>query len=288
MAADSWFPAGLYHCQVAMRSSAGYPMGSDTSPDTQGSGDTNNAFKIPDPVEVSDPQITRDIAQFRAGLTIKGQRAMGTSDFGSFDLTLASYDETLHAMVSGSLVDTTSASGMTMTAPNTTNADLPQLILLLTLGAQNSSGTNEFVTAIWNNVQIGPAIPTAGQDSGTNPRPVVYTVTPSTSTRTGWGMLFTATALGVANNKDTTVLVRDTVPLALTTYIDDGSATTFVTGYRPVSSAIDGSDNIYLVDGVESSAQVSAHSVTTGATTHTAQAEFDIWTCLYGTNFVPI
>lgn len=285
-AADRGFIAGFFHAQVAMRNSSGYPMGSDTTPNTVANLEVKHAYKLTGPVETAVPAPTRDIATFRGGLGILGQRAMGVSDLGSFDLTLSAYDETFHAMVSGSTVDVATHTELAMTAPNMARADLPQLILLLTIGIQNDSGTNEFLNIIYNNVQIGPAIPAAGQDSGVNPRPQVYTVTPSLSDRMGHGMLYSASALAVQDNRDVGVMIRYLYPLALTSYIDDGIATTFVVGYRPVSTNATNTINVVLKNGVKTNP--TSIVTTTGVVTITAGTAADVWSVLYPTEFVSI
>lgn len=285
-AADRGFIAGFFHAQVAMRDSSGYPMGSDTSPNTVTPLDVKHAYKLTGPVETAVPAPTRDNATFRGGLGILGQRAMGVSDLGSFDLTLSAYDETFHAMVSGSVVDVATHTELAMTAPNMARADIPQLILLLTIGIQNDSGTNEFLNIIYNNVQISPTIPAAGQDSGTNPRPQVYTVTPSLSDRMGNGMLYSASALAVQDNRDVAVMIRYLYPLGLTTYIDDASATTFILGYRPIGTDATNVSNVVLKNGAKTNP--TSIVTTTGVVTITAGTSGDKWTVLYPTNFVSI
>lgn len=283
-AADAGYISGLFHAWVATRNTNGYPMGSDTTPNVVANGETKNAYKLIGPVEAAVPAPTRDIATFRGGLTILGQRAMGVSDFGSFDLTLSGFDETFHAMVSGSTVDVSTHTELAITSPNFANASLPQLILGLSIGLQTDGGDNQYLTVVFHNVQIAPALPTAGQDSGVNPRPLVYTVTPSLSNRTGWGMLYSATGLGVQNNTDVCAYVRYTHPMMLATYIDNGAATTFTLSYRPVSTNATNTTNIVLRNG----AKVNPTSIsdTTGVVTITAATAGDIWTVLYPTNFI--
>ena len=285
-AADKGYVAGAFHAWIAMRDANCYPKGTDSTPDVVGNGTTLQAYKLPGLVETSVPSPTREIATFRGGLAILGQRAMGVSDLGTFDLTLAAYDETFNSLCAGSTVDVSTHTELAFTAPNMANASLPQMILGLAIGLQNDSGTNEYLTLIYNNVQIGPVIPAAGQDSGVNPRPQVYTVTPSLSSRMGHGMLYSASGLGVQNNTDVMVAVRYTYPMHLTTYTDDGAATTFITGYRPISTNATNTINIVLKNG----AKTNPTSIvdTTGVVTITAGTAADIWSVCYPTNFVAI
>jgi len=261
-------------------------MGSLLTPDSPVVNTVYDAYYLQDPVETTVPNATVDIATFRTGLTIRGQRAMGVSDFGSFTLTLGTYDETFNAIVGGSAVDESTASGLNITSPNMGNADIPQCVLGLSIGIQTTDGTNKYITQMWSNVQIKTVIPSGGLDSGTNARSLEYTVTPSLSTRTATGLLFSATSLAVKNNKDLMIQIIHTAPITVATWADNGSATTVTTAYLPVSAAVDGSINIFTDQGVEDSANVSAFSITTAATTHTAADSGDIRVITYPTNFV--
>ncbi len=289
MAATSGRLAGDFYIWVALRNSSGYPMGDDTTPDAVSNGETKHAYYLPDRIiEHTVPTPTVDVATFRAGLTILGQRQMGISDLGTFTISLPSYDEKFNNIIGGSAVDETTASGINITAPNTLNADLPQLILGIVMGYQRNDGTNQFLTQIWTNVQIQPITQAAGQDSGVNPQPQVYTVTPNTSTRTPMGFLFSATALAVQDNKDMVVGLIHDDPFTITTNIDDGAATSITMGYRPTSSLVDGTVNMFTADGVDDNANVSALSTTTGVATVTAGSAGEVRVFTYATNFVAI
>jgi hypothetical protein len=285
MAAETGFLAGNFHGWVAIVDSDGYPMGTLQTPDSPVNGTVYNPLKI----ELSSnttPTPTIDIAQFRHGQSIIGQRALGTSDFGTFQIELAAYNEDFNRLIGGSAVDEATASGLNITAPNTGNADLPQLMLGIAYGYQLDSGTNKHLTVIYTNVQISPVIPSVGQEGGVNPGALTYDVTPSQATRTPAGLLFSATSLAVQDNKDVSIAFNYADPITIATWSDDGSATTITVAYRPTSGAVDGSINIFTDEGVEDSANVSAFSTTTGATTHTAADAGDRRVILYPTNFV--
>lgn len=161
-------------------------------------------------------------------------------------------------------------------------------MLLLTMGFQSVAGVDQYLTWIYNNVQITNAIPGVSQGDGVNPNPLAFTVIPRSSTRTALGYLYSATGLTVYNNSDIAVGLRYTSPFSITTYIDDNAATSFATGYRPVSSDHAGAVNFFTTNGVTSHANVSGFSTTTGATTHTASTAADIWVATYATDFVTI
>ena len=169
-------------------------------------------------------------------------------------------------------------------APNTGNANLNQLILGMSVGIQLDSGENQFLTIVFGNVQIQYPNIGAGQDSGTNPRPVQLTVIPSRSTRTGWAMLYSGTALALQDDADIVTYVRYTYPMHLATYIDNGSTGGFTLPYLPTSSEASNATNIVLESGVKSNP--TSINTGTGAVAMTAADSGDPWTLLYGTNFV--
>lgn len=280
--------AGFYRAQIAFRDNSGYPMGVDPTPNAVAAGETKHAYLLTGPVSVTAPQVTRELATFRGGQVILGQRAMGVSDFGTFELTLSAFDETFNAYISGSTVDVATVSDWAVGAPNSLNPALPQLFLLLTMGFQDTSGANKYTTYIYPNVQISPAIPGATQDGGENPGAMTYTVTPSASTRAATGHLFSATGMALQDNKEIVYWVRYDYPITITTYIQATSATNFTLGYRPVSSEHAGAINSFTTNGVTSHANVSNVDTTTGVITMTAASEGDKWVAVYPTTFQAI
>lgn len=285
--ATSGHVAGFYHAQIAFRNASGYPMGSDSTPDDVTNGETKHAYKLTGPVSVTAPQVTRELATFRGGQVILGQRAMGVSDFGSFELTLSAYDEQFNAYVSGSTVDTTTITEWAQSAPNSMNAALPQLILLLTAGFQDKDGANKYITYVYPNVQIAPVVPGASQDGGENPGALTYTVTPSASTRAVDGRLFSALNLNAAEKKEIVYAIRSDRPLSVTTHIQ-AAATSFVLGYRPTSSSTSGDRNSVTRNGANALSSVTSINTTTGAVVFTGGSAGDIWVALYETDFVAI
>lgn len=281
--------AGFYSAQLAFRSSAGYPMGVDSTPDSVSNGDIKSALKLTGTVSATAPSPTRELATFRGGQSILGQRALGTSDFGSFELTLSAYDESLVSYITKTAVESTKfGTSNTGTAHNVLNANIPQFHLILSTGFTDTTGTNKFINWFYPNVQIYPPGMAITQDGGVNPNPQAFTVVPSTSTRTTHGYLFSATSFGLQGNADVAYYVVSTYQLAVTTYIDDGSATSFAVGYRPATSDNDNSINVFTKNGTDNAANVAAFSTTTGATTHTAGSAADIWVATYGTEFVSV
>lgn len=266
MAATNGLVAGIYHMWIAFRDSSGYPMGQNTTPNSPSNGSTYHAFKCKHPVQYTPPTPTRELATRRGGQAWRGQRDLGISDLGLATIQTDSFDEQLHAYISGSSVDTSTMSGWHMTSQNAQNPDLPSFVLGLSIGFTTEDGSNEFLTAIYHNVQIRPRVPGASQSGGENPNPTEYEIVPNTSSRTGIGRLYSATSLSVTENNDVMMMIRYTSPIFVSTFIGNNSATTATFAYRPVSSDATGAaTNSITSNG--STLAVTSVSTTTGVVT---------------------
>lgn len=289
MGATSGHFSGAYEALWCRRDSNGYPKGISTTPDSVSNGSTHHAYRIPGLVQATAPSVSRGRVTFRGGMKARGSRTTGLEDFGDFTITTAAFDETFDALVTGSVADaTTGGSNNVITAPNSNLADKPQGFLVLTRGFQTSDGANKYMHWIYNNVTLEPVDPEVNQTTGENPQSMAYTVTPSQSTRSIFGLPLSALTIAVEDNNDYYIRYRTDERIHVTTYIDDASATSFVVGYRPVSSDHAGLTNVFSTQGAVSHANVSGFSVTTGATTHTAASAGNIWVAVYGTRFTAI
>lgn len=278
--------AGFYHAQILKRDANGYPVGLASDPDDIANGTTLNPLKLTGPVEVTALSITREVATFRGGQKVLGRRQLGVSDIGSFDLKLSAYDEAFHALVTGSAIDTSIATANSVTTPNVMNGDPPQLILLLTMGFQTLAGVNKFATLGYHNVQISEAQSgAAGQSGGENPNPTQYTVTVMQSDRTFFGLPYSATAVNAVDNSDIFMRYITAKPVSITTYKASAGATSFVLGYRPVSSENAGARNVFVENGASNHADVSGVDTTTGVVTISAASAADLWVTTYETEF---
>lgn len=281
--------AGFYHAQFALRNSSGYACGTVADPETIANDTTMHAYKLTGPVEATALTFPRDAATFRGGQQILGRMQLGVTDVSSFDITLSAHDDTFNALISGSAVDSTIASANTVTTPNINKADPPQGILLLTLGYQLTTGANKFITYAYHNVQIAESAAGAGsQAGGENPNPARYTVTVSASTRTFFGLPYSATTLGAENDSDFYVKYVTAKPVALTSFKADTSDTSFILGYRPFISEHAGARNVFTLNGAQNHAGVSGVDTTTGAVTISSATAADWHQCVYETEFVAI
>lgn len=281
--------AGFYHAQFILRNSSGYPVGTVADPETIANGTEMHAYKLIAPVEATALTFPRDAATFRGGQQILGRMQLGVTDVSSFDITLSAHDDTFNALISGSSVDSTIASSNTVTTPNINKADPPQGMLLLTLGYQTTTGTNKHITYAYHNVQIAESAAGAGsQAGGENPNPARYTVTVSASTRTFFGLPYSATTLGAENNSDFYVKYVTAKPISVTTFKADTSDTSFILGYRPFISEHAGARNVFTKNGAQGHTDVSGVDTSTGAITIASATAADMWVAVYETEFVSI
>jgi hypothetical protein len=281
--------AGFYHAQFCLRDSSGYPFGTVTDPDSAPNGTTTHAHKLIAPVEASALTFEREIATFRGGQSILGRRQLGVSEIGAFEITLSAFDETLHALISGSAVDTSIASAHSVTTPNARRSDPPQGMLLLTLGFETAAGVNKYITYAYHNVQISEAAAgAASQDGGENPLPARYTVTVSAAERTFFGLPYSATTLGAADNSDLFVRYVTAKPISVTTYKAAAGATSFTLGCRPVTDDHAGTRTVFTKNGAAAHADVTGVSTTTGVVTINAASAGDLFVSVYETEFQAI
>lgn len=289
MAASTGHFAGFLYAQVMFRNSSGYPMGADSSPNSVSNGDEKHAYKLTGTVTADIPQPTRNIATFYGGQGILGQLDLGVSDFGSFNLQLSAYDETFTGYITGTTPDVTNVgTNNVLTAMNSTKTNLPQFTLALTTYFQTIDGTNRYATLIFPSVTIAPAFPSLTQDAGTNPQALTYVVTPTTSTRSPFGYNNSSLSLGLQDNKDIMYVWRTDYPVTCSTYIDDGSDTDFLVGYRPAVNEHAGASNVFTKNGAVNHTNVSDFDTTTGVATITAGSAADVWIVWYMTNWVSI
>jgi len=278
--------AGFYHAQFCLRSSEGYPFGTETDPDNVANGTTTHAHKLIAPVEASALAFEREIATFRGGQKIIGRRQLGVSEISAFEITVSAFDEAFHALVTGSAVDTSIASANSVTTPNVMRGDPPQGMLLLTLGFQTAAGVNKYITYAYHNVQISEAAAGgASQDGGENPLPTRYTVTVSSAERTFFGLPYSDTDLGAADDSDLFVRYVTAKPISVTTYKATGGATSFTLGYRPVSSDHAGSRNVWTKNGATAHSDVTGVNTATGVVTINAASAADVFVSVFETEF---
>lgn len=292
MAATRGHIAGVYHAQICKRSANGYPHGTAADPDSVANGTIMSAYKLLGPVSATAPSPTYETAEFFGGQTYLGSADLGATAFGAFEITLSGHDDTFHALVTDTSVDTTVASAYSLTGYNAGLTAPPQLFLILTMGYQKEDGTNWYIHYIYNNVQLRPGnLGSASNSGGTNPNPNTYSVRVARSARTIFGYLYEDTTLAVANNLDIMTVYKTQYPISVTSFIGDGTVGT--TGgnelplpYLPATSDATGAaTNVITKNGALQAATTVATA--TGLVTYTSVSAAATENVLvYTTNFV--
>jgi len=283
--------AGAYHLQIAFRDANGYAKGSYVTPDSVPANTTTHAYYVGGLDSFSGAAAVYEKVTIKAGQQTIGNVTLGISDFGDPTIQLAEYNEVLNAYIKGATADVTSVSGWAMNPTNINQVTFPRFITLIAAKWLHSTDLTEYwLNWIYHNVQWIPASQGgSSQAGGVNPNPLTYILQQSKSTRQVTGVTMSASSgTYVVGGSDTCTVIRSVHPLALTTYVANGSATTFTLGYRPFYSTVTtgNTDNSTTLNGVATA--VTTISTTTGAVVMAAGTTADIWEVVYPTDFVAI
>ena len=183
-----------------------------------------------------------------------GSAFMGTNPIGTFEVQLSSMDANLISMSKGGNIDTTTISGATLFSQNN-NAQQPNdMGMMYTRAIQDresgSDGDTKYITTIIPRCQIFMQDGGGNVSDGENPQAVTLTVTASMASKHAWGTAFGSNE-GFAGNKTDHIYVTAEYPYGLTTWIADGSETTFEVEFVPASSAVTSgnTDNVFTING---------------------------------------
>ena len=267
--------AGFYLAQIAFLDDNEYPMGTLLTPNSPVNGTVYSPYVIPAPVEFREPTPTYTEASSYAGMKHRGRRSLGISDFGKGQLVLSEYDDTFWALITESLVDTTLATSLRITAYNVNRAQTRRFAIWLTTGATMNKNKPKIDTFCLGNVYFDPQSGGFTQSGGQNPNNRTFDISWNTSTRSPLGQLYSASALGVEGNADTGVVIHASYPVTFATYVDDGSGTSIVLPYAPASTEHAGAVNIFTKNGSTNHSNVSG--ISSATLTVTAGTAADKW-----------
>lgn len=277
--------------QIVFRDTNGYPQGQDTSPDTKSVPQTDHAYVVNgvmslDPGTPVYPRVTN-----HGGGAVINKTPVSANDYGTPTFQLSQRDETLESFLSASTLDLTTNTARALRGDNVTRTNFPTFIVVMGMYVTLESGAEHWDHYIFPKCTIVKSVEAGGsQITGdvTNPNPLTYALDLSLSTRDATGMLLSASTRTLNGNQDARLYTRAASRLAYTTWTADGSATTFVLGYRPTSSSATGSANNNVAkNGVITT--VTSISTTTGVVTVTAAGNSgDIYVVEYETDFVAI
>lgn len=286
MAVD--FQYGQYYIQWCARDSNGYARGATATPDALADDSTTHSHLCTNPVDFTHAAPTRDTATDQGGQSIRGQADMGISAYGTGTFTLSELDDTLTAYFNASTIDTTTITNWRQLGYNALLASLPRGLLVASMKVQDiSTGSDLWTHYVYPNVQVAPVFPSGSQGSGVNPNPLQYTYIPSPSTRSLTGELFSTLGMAQTDNKELMYRIRSSYPLGITCYQANGVATSFITGYRGVSSEVAFAENSFTKNGTQQAPTTYVN--TTGVVTLSAAGSSgDVHIAVYATNYTAI
>ena len=289
--------SGMVHSavnvQVAFRNASGYPMGTDSTPDDVTAGATTHMYLAGGLVSFTAPTPTVEYAIEQSGQVIGGESAMGITGFGTPQLTLSRYNETLNSYIKGSATDVSSNTEWAMNAANTNQYNFPRFVTIVSAKFLDMDTlTDYYLNWVFHNSQWLPSAgPNTSQTGGVNPNPLTYDLRIAKSSRNGaTGRALSATSgMEVVDGTDTWSLIRTPGgALTVTTYIDDNSTGTFTLGYRPLYDDKTGAAYNAITESGSTTA-VTSVATDTGLVTQVAAAdENDVWVVGYPTSFVAI
>lgn len=269
---------GFYLMQVAILDSENYPMGTLVTPNSPVNGTVYSPLVVEAPVEFAPPSPTYADAFSYAGQKLRGRRPFGATDYGIGTITLSEFDDVFDALVMGYTLDTATATAARIRATNAGRIQQRRFMVALTGGAVPEDSAVMYETTVLLNVYFQRQPFGMNQGTGQNPNNVTYNVYANTSNRTPWGQLLSAATVAVDGDSDTEFGFYHDAPYMFTTYVDDGSATSFTLPYTPSYTEVAGASNIFYKEGVDNKAQVSAINGTGNKTVNiTAGTAADKW-----------
>lgn len=236
------FNHGAYYVQWAFRSSAGYPMGILTSPDSPTPGADTDAYLMRNITSWTPPQVTYGKVTEKGGQKIRGQFIAPVTEIGTASFEMSSDDPVLKAYSNGSSIDSSTISGFKQYAPNINRTTFPAAFMVFSTRTMIIDDVALTTTYGWKhyvcpNAQLELQEAQISQADGENPNPVTGTVTLNKSYRGLYGMLFSAMGMNITENNEYFYVIETTNPIAISTYISNASnPETWTTAFLPLTT----------------------------------------------------
>lgn len=279
----------LERAWFARVNSAGIATG-QLNPDSPGTAPlTSSAYVLNGPISLTTAKPTYAKAEFKGGARFEGRADMGLDAMGDATITVSQYDPAFNALTQGALVDTTSLTNAEISSSNHLNPS-PVTGVFCGIGRiqKRSSVGNDYLHIIYPLCQLRPNDVDFTQEGGTNPSAITYTITPQTSTKFPIGIAFGANQ-GWYDYTEMAYYLMSSNPYHLTSWLQDASAVTFVTGYRPTSSVVtSGTTTNWVARNGVATAPTSIDTTTGVVTMPSAGTANQYTAIMYQTQFVAI
>lgn len=260
--------AGLFAAQF-FKMYNNYSYGQIADPGNPGSNVTSHAYLVDNPVEVTLPEFSFERAVFRGGGQFLGSVTIGLADVPEIPFVFSDIDDTLIQLSGGGSSDTTTVSGFEISSLNELNPDPNDLGVFLTSKfhsrASGSDGELKYRT-LYLRGQMRFSQPPLSHAGGENPSPLRGVFYPKVVSKFPNGVALGANQSLYKNKAVMLQFVTDR-PIAMTTYVANGVATTFTLAYKPWKSTVTSgnTDNWTTKAGVATAA--SSISTSTGVVT---------------------
>ena len=232
-------------------------------------------------------QTSRKIATSEGGNQPGPSIFLGVSDNGEATITFALENETLSALLEGITIDTSTVSDWLMTGHNPRLDTFYNYITIVSSKVVGDGIAQHWMNKIYLNCEIAISeYPGASQADGLNNHMITMTMKPDDSTRTPWGSLHSAGSNAFTDDKTPYMEIRADAPLSMTTHVGDTAETTFVLGFRPLSTDVLAVSQVFAKDGTTTNP--TSVVVATGVVTTPSMSAQEEWIGLYETFFEAI
>lgn len=296
MASKKGATHGLYKIVLQLVGQTGTSYGIAGS--TLASGSTSQAYVVDNPKTEGLAVPDRTTIDFKGGDRWLFNYQYGIDSLGSFEFTTQDRDADLTALMTNSLVNTTTNTQWIEYSENPLNTTFPAMSMLIIYRMQSTDpttfGQTYFVNTFLPRVTINPK---RNGQSYQSPVDMTYQVTPSTSTRRVNGEAF-GSELGLADNATPMYHIITDNPLYMFVMRSSGTSVSAVGAYKPVTSTVGtttASKNriVKFVDSTATATVGVADTITVATGTFAVGtaltvASGDLVTLLYETNYIGV
>jgi hypothetical protein len=253
---------------------------------TIANGATSGAFVLPDVKTANLAPVPAETIEIQGGDRIVATPAFGGGKTSPFEIVSSSIDTVLMGLIAGSNVNTTN-SQHTYFGPNHNRSTPRSLGCAIQQRIEMSDGSTYFLTRIFPVCGMviggGNAAFRAGNDS-------TITVSPVNTSTALDGRSFGSTGLNLGYQDDIgdTYWLISPYPVYFVTFAADGTATTFSTIYKPVSTTV--TINASVNEMVKNATVTALSAITLAGTATLAAAgtAADLHVLTLGTEYVPV
>jgi len=276
-----------FYVQVMFRDSDGYPMGTSTDPDNIVANTTTSALVVDGIIDYTAAVIDNPVVTDFGSQKVASKTYLPAVAYGTPTIKFSRMNETFWAYTKTALVDVTTNTTRSSRGDNVSQTRFPPFMVALAIRVTNAdTGMPQWDNICYLNARIRNTVSpgaSAVMSSVVNPNPLQFGLELALATRDITGMLLSAMNLDVENDLDAVIRHRSDNPLAYTTWIANGAATTFTLGKLPVSAGATGAAQNFITKNGAVTA-VTSVSITTGAVVVAAAGTTgDIWCVAYET-----